>query len=139
MSANNAVRWQGLQELKEQLRKLPKALADVAAGLMEVAVHDVVRDVSDAYHQGPTGNLKKRVRGDVTRDQFGASALLKSAAPHVWIYERGTKKRRTANGANRGRSPAHGKIFARVIAQRRRRLEDAYRQLLRDAGLEVRG
>jgi hypothetical protein len=134
--------WTGLEELKAALRQLPTDLAEEAADIVQARTNAVVSIVKAAYHRGPTGNLISRVSGKVERSQFGVVAEMRSAAKHVWIYERGTqarqsRKRGHAKAGNRGRSPAHGEIFVETIVQQRALLQAQLVALLRRAGLEV--
>jgi len=131
----------GLDELREQLRRLPDDLALEAGAIVLTHAEDAQRRVQAAYPTGPTGNLKRGVTAIRQNEgRFGAKALVRSRAPHAWLFENGTTRPRTTrSGANRGQMPAAPAsqqaipIFIRV----RRNMVAALIQLVQRAGLTV--
>src|SRR3954452_23875684 len=136
--ANNRLRWDGLQELREALRMLPAELAGRASPIV-LAHAQGAHDEIEANYPERTGNLKDHLvlaKQDIGR--FGAGAVLKNTAKHAWIYENGTQARHNALGANRGSMPPAHNFIPRV--QRwRRKMYEALKQLLVGHGLRVRG
>lgn len=131
---------EGLSEFRAQLRQLPEDLTQEAAQIITAHAEQARADVSNGYPMGPTGNLKRRVTviHNVGR-RFFAQALVKSAAPHAWIFENGTASRRTRSGANRGAMPLppeSERMIPKVVRIRRRMVE-ALIELVRRAGFEV--
>lgn len=97
--------------------------------LLEEAALGTQRDVQAAYPIGPTGRLKRQVYLTQPRS-FSTSGdpsirprQVRAAAPHVHIYQGGTRERfdATRSNARRGVSPAHGPIFERLAASNRSR------------------
>lgn len=71
--------------------------------------------VQRAYPQGPTGNLRGRVRLD-HRNEFSWRVI--ATAPHVGLWERGTRQRQARGGSARGRgSRSSGKLANRGAAR----------------------
>jgi hypothetical protein len=74
--------------------------------------------VRNEYHLGRTGNLKKDVRA---KDESAGDAVLfrvRSLAPHSHLFEKGTRRRQTARGWNRGVMPAHPIFIPEAILRR---------------------
>jgi hypothetical protein len=90
--------------------------------------------IKSAFPVGPTGNLRRMVT--VTQPDHNSSGMpvmrVRATAPHVWIWENGTRQRRdnTRGNANRGASPAHGKVFEAISAQARSRMLMAAQELV---------
>ena len=106
------LQWQGMNEFKEALRKLPEHLADEAAGIVVAAAQNVAREVEAGYPQGPTGNLKRGVTISQERGLVSTAAQVKSRAPHAGWFEdfrsgrrNPPRPRKTKRGWNRGIMP----------------------------------
>ena len=124
--------------LKSLADKLDRVSDDMRREVGELVVRAADKTqyiVQQVYPVGRTGNLRSMVR--VTRPRGYSTTgsgvpiptlLVKAFAPHVHIYQEGTKPRTdpTRKGAKRGISPAHGRIFERIAAQNRA-------EMLRDA------
>lgn len=130
----------GLAEFREALRNLPQHLKAEAASIVVSAAEEAKREVQAAYPQGPTGNLKRGVSMSVDAvSGAGVAARVKSNARHVFIFEKGTRLRKTKTGANRGRMPVAPAsqqaipIFIRV----RRKMTAALIAMVQKAGLVV--
>lgn len=85
----------GLDELREQLRRLPGDLAQEAGDIIATISAQAAQDIRTAYPEGPTGNLRLQVTREMNRSKFGVSAIVKSNAKHAWIFNFGTKPRYT--------------------------------------------
>lgn len=124
--------FEGLDDLRNALRRLPADLRDDAAAIVEGHARHALEDVRVAYPQGPTGNLRRLLQ--VSRGQsgsFGVAVTVRSRAPHAWIFEKGTKPRH-----GRGRMPA-GQVFVPTVIRRRGQMQQALVGLVRKAGLQV--
>lgn len=85
------------------------------------------------YPVGRTGNLRSSIFIS-KRNEF--SWRVSAGAPHVHIWEDGTRQRRTRRGFNRGVSPAKGPVF--VPAATRYRADMIRRiQVVLDRPVEV--
>lgn len=140
------LQWDGLKELIAALRDLPAHLAEDAGKIVNEAAEAAGADIRAAYPIGPGdahgydgGNLRKGVRV-VTRNagQFGQVRQVRSTAPHAWIFETGTQVRHSPMGYNRGMMPG-ANIFVPTVMRHRRAMYEDLRQLVREAGLDVRG
>lgn len=135
------VRIEGLDELRDALRRLPQDLTQEAHAIVIAQAEAAQREVVNGYPDGPTGNLKRRVTLEVNTSQFSAGARVRSRAPHASIFEKGTKARRTRQGRNRGRMP-EASDAARMVPkaiQHRRRMYQALSAMLERYGLTVTG
>lgn len=133
------LQWQGMEEFKEALRNLPEHLAQEAAGIVVDAAQGAARTVQTNYPQGPTGNLKRRVRVTQQRDKASVSARVLSQAPHAVIFEKGTRTRRTDRGWNRGRMPPAPESQAMIptVIRARATMYERLIDLLKREGFEV--
>jgi hypothetical protein len=135
----NRIQWQGLTEFKTALRNLPDDLTDDAGNIVMGTSESVQREVQANYPTGPTGNLKARVSSERGQSKFGASAMVRSRAPHAHIFEKGTGQRQTASGANRGRMPEApaSQQMVPVVIKHRRQMFERLKDLVRKAGFQV--
>lgn len=109
MSAKNSIRWHGLDELRDDLRRLPEELRDEGAAIVYSHAISAQNEIVERYPEGRTGNLKAGVYATLNEyRKFGASALLRSRAPHAWIYEHGTKARNFIGTDKTGRKYRRG-------------------------------
>lgn len=130
---------EGLQELRQQLRKLPEDLAREAGAIVIAHAEEAQRRIQSAYPEGPTGNLKRGVTAQHQGSALAATAIVRSRAKHAWLFENGTAPRRTQRGAYRGRMPAapDSQQMIPIVIQARRRMVSALIQMVQKAGLEV--
>jgi hypothetical protein len=135
-----SVRWSGLDELKAQLRTMPEELTDEGGQIAEDEANGAADDIRQGYQRHVrSGRLARGVRvTHFARGKFSAGAIVKSAAPHAWIFENGTQARHTAIGANRGSMPP-GHVFVPAVVRRRRRMYERLKELLTRRGLVVTG
>jgi hypothetical protein len=150
--AGNRLVWDGLDELKAELRRLPDHLK--AEGAAIVWSHaNAARSEIIAGYPDKSGHLRAGVRVTLEAgSRFGAGAVLKSAARHAWLYEHGTKgKKRVYSGtdkkgrkyrnADRGPMPAAPTAALAIpkIIRWRTRMYAQLAALLERAGLRVSG
>lgn len=138
--SNNRLMFEGLDELRAQLRALPDDLATEAQEIVIANANAAARDVRAGYPRGPTGNLKARVSISQTRSKAATSAKVSSRAPHAFLFEEGSGRRVTNRGWNRGRMPEAPTSAAMIpkIVRQRRIMNDALKDLcLRHGASEV--
>jgi hypothetical protein len=140
VSADNTLTFDGLDELREQLRQLPADLTEKGIGIVTEHAQAAERAIETGYPIGRTGNLRRRVvleRSASTKNS--CSFAVRSRAPHASIFERGTVERHTKKGFNRGRMPQQPeseRLIPKAI-RIRKRMTDALIDLVREAGFEV--
>lgn len=135
-----SVTWSGLQEFKNELRKLPDELKGEGAKIVLDTAQSVARDVQAAYPQGPTGNLKRGVRMTVEAlDRGGSAARVQSTARHAHLFEKGTGPRQNRRGANRGRMPAapESQQMIPIAIRARRQMYERLIRMVQAHGLTV--
>ncbi len=138
MSAS--LRFDGLSELREQLRNLPAELTAEASGIVTEAATSAEGEVRAKYEaHARSGNLAKGLRvTHVDSGKYSAGALLKSTAPHANLFENGSQARHNDIGANRGSMPpAH--VFVPAVMRARRRMWGQLKAMVERSGLTVTG
>jgi hypothetical protein len=124
----SSMRWDGLRELREELRQLPEACRGEAAKVVEGEVNAAYVTVKRVYEAHRfTGFLSRKlmieplkIRGALT-----TGLVLRSASPLAWLFDNGTQARHyiTVNGVKHvtGRMPGFH-IFGRTAAFTRRKI-----------------
>ncbi len=111
----------GMERVTDEVKREMGSLVNQAANRM-------VSVLQQRYPVGPTGNLRGMVRTTSPRTfsvtstgENLTSRLVRASAPHVHMWQEGTRVRTdpTRQNANRGISPAHGKVFERSAAESR--------------------
>lgn len=130
--------WQGLDELRAELRRLPAELTAEASGIVMGAATDARNEIAAAYPRR-TGNLANSVKV-ITKatGPYGTAVIVKNSAQHAHLYEYGTQARHTDIGANRGSMPP-GNVFVPRMVQHRRAMYERLKAMLHRHGLLVRG
>jgi bacteriophage HK97-gp10 putative tail-component len=127
----------GLDELRASLRAMPAAIGARADQIVQSSAEIAARRISTAYAR-KTGTLADRVR--VTK-QAGREAayIVRSGAPHAHLYEKGTRRRTTRHGANRGQMPAapRNRAMIPIAIEERARMIQALAAMLRGYGFAV--
>jgi hypothetical protein len=126
--------FKGLEELKAALRSLPEELSGEAGKIIEAAGNRAVLDLRRAYPV-VTGHLRDGVEVTHTRSRAGARAVVRSRAPHAWLYEHGVAGRKVGKGLNR--RPTF--VFMKTMSRIRKEMYDAFQALLERHGLRVTG
>lgn len=147
MSSNSFhMRIDGLQELRESFRGLPRALAEQAKPLIERRADEAFSRIHAVYaaHR-VTGDLADKLsQKTIEIGQFGFGVLLVSASAHAGYFEDGTDARQLS-GPKAGKaatvvgaSTAHP-TFIPAMRAARRGLADDLRALLERNGMTVNG
>lgn len=124
-----------VRQLADAMDRATDEVKEDVARLIGSAAETTVQRLQRGYPQGPTGNLRKMVRVtsprsfSTTSNGVALPAMqVKAFAPHVHIWQRGTKVRRnySRGDANRGRMPVGGPLFEAIASVvRRLMLRDA--------------
>jgi hypothetical protein len=135
--AANQLHINGLDELREALKRLPPELVREAGVIVHAQAEAASREMAAAY-PFHSGNLRDHLRVELGGDMVSATARVRNTARHAYIYERGTGPRQWASGKSTGRMPA-GRVFIPIAIQRRRIMLSALIDLVERAGLHVSG
>jgi hypothetical protein len=139
--SNNRLVFDGLAELRQQLRALPDALTGDAERIVLSNAHGAEDDIRGAYPR-KDGTLQDGLEVVVMPNSgkgFAGAVVINNAGLEANVYEVGTAVRTTKKGANRGRIDiAHHTFVPRVIRWRAR-MYDELRAMLRAHGLTVSG
>jgi hypothetical protein len=131
----------GLTEFQRALRSLPDDLRNEAAVIVLAHRDYAQRHVHSAYAEGRTGRLRRGVSGDQDVSRFAVRGVLRSRAPHanLWEQQNPPKKRRTAQGYNRGtmRTTPESQKMIPIVIRRRRAMVHALIELVKRAGFQV--
>lgn len=129
---------QGLSELRQALQNLPEDLTDEASTIVEQHALEAEHQIVEGYPER-SGRLRRGVRRDHYRGRFTTHWIVRSRAPHSHLFERGTARRQTAKGANRGSMPAAPEAQRMVpkVIRRRRAMVEALKDLVRRVGFKV--
>lgn len=142
--SQNRFYFDGLEQLRAELRQLPAALAGEAGHLVQGeanAAAVAIRTIYGAHRV--TGNLQEGVEVEAsTAGQFGVVYVVRSKAPHAWLFDNGSQARHWAEGKSTGAMwgktpPTHA--FVRTMIAGRRRMYDLLGALLARVGLRVSG
>lgn len=132
------LQWEGLNELRAELRRLPAELTGEASHIVEGSANAAAADIKQAYPVR-TGKLRDSVIvTHFEKGQFSAGAIVTNKAKHANLYEVGSQARHTAIGANRGSMPP-GHVFVPRVIRRRRQMYEQLKALLVRKGLSVSG
>lgn len=146
-------RFEGLEELKQQLLKLPADLAGDAVDIVQGIADEAADAVRDGYpvretglHPGrfrksrwfPPGQLKGRVSVRRSNGPTWTGAEVISGSPIAWLYDNGSEARHWRNGKYVGRMPPTHH-FVKTMIRYRAIMGEALKRLLEYAGLRVTG
>jgi len=130
--------FRGIAELKDALGKLPDELKGKSTQIVIDAAYGAQAEIVAAYPKGPTGHLQKGVKVKVQEiGPYGVAAQVRSSAPHGWLYEYGTRARKTKRGWNRGTMPNAPDVFIPAMIRYRRAMYLKLADLIRSTGLIV--
>lgn len=138
MSAS--VSWNGLDEFRQFVKDLPEDVTADAVPIVETAANSAAGDIRQQYDSHRvSGNLARGVRvSKLESRKYVAGAIVRSSAPHAWIFENGTQARHTALGWNRGSMPP-GHVFIPTVIRHRRAMYQKLKGLLERFGMKVSG
>lgn len=145
--SNNKFVFDGLEELKAELRNLPADLTGEARNIVEDTANGAAVAIRTIYGKHRrTGNLQDNVivLQSASGGQFGVANIVKSAAPHAWLFDNGSQARHyvTKSGKQHDTGRMWGKTppthaFVRTMIEYRHRMYDKLADLLRRHGLSV--
>ena len=135
-----SVTWTGLTELRTALQNMPEELAGEASHIVEGAANGAASQIRRVYPV-KTGAMVSGVVVEHNQQKVSASAVVRSKSPHAHLFERGTKARRTAKGANRGSMPEapESEKMVPIVIRTRRRMYVELADMLRRIGFHVGG
>lgn len=133
-----AVTWMGFEAFKRQLTTMSPTLLEESDQILRDQAEAAKAEIVAAYRRGPTGNLKRGVKIRAARGQGIAGVELKQTAPHGHLYEYGTTRRFTQDGAHRGRMSGHP-TFGPIAAQHQRLALSAVSTRIQAYGATVEG
>lgn len=131
--------FDGMDELREGLRKLPQELAQKAGQVVQATARQMGQELQLNYPRGKTGNLKRGVRVTFDVSNVSTRGVVRSAAPHAHLFENGTARRQTTRGANRGAMPKGptDELVAPRASRARKRMVEQLIAIVHEAGLET--
>jgi hypothetical protein len=145
----NKLTFNGMEDLKDALRMLPEELTDDGGEIVRFWAMAAAGAARASYARGPTGHLQDGVVVETDNSGFGSRwgvrYIVKSKAPHAFIYEYGTKARHyyTKSGAKHdtGIMPEAppGRAFVPKMIDARAKMYDQLVSMLVGHGLGVRG
>lgn len=127
--------FEGLDDLREALKRLPQELAEKASTVVKETAQQVGSDVI-ANYPDRSGNLRSGVSVKVTGSSVSTTGIVRSASPHAHLYENGTARRQTDRGYNRGvmpRGPNDALVGVRA-GRARRKMYDQLKDVVQQAG-----
>jgi len=147
MSANNRFVFEGLAELRAELRNLPAALTHEASAIVVHAAEGAANAVRVEYgRHRVTGHLMNSVT--VTQPEagsYGVAMVVKVTDPIAWLFDHGSQARHWAGDKSTGimfakdgpTPPTH--VFVKTMIAARRRMYEELAALLERHGLQVTG
>ncbi len=135
--------FEGLDELREQLKALPRDLGQAAGDIIVEATNDVADTIFNEYPD-KTGHLRGGVKFSVDRNDYGAVGTVRSTAKIAWMFENGTVARHyiSKNGVDHltGAMPAKHTVVRAAVPRRRKMYEELKAMVeAHPLGLEVSG
>lgn len=132
----------GRDEFLAELRQMPENFHAEGKHMVEARANGAAATIKSAYSDHKvTGNLAAHVKVEIEESTAGIIANVKSTARHAFIFEHGTRPRRTkkgkSTGAMWGKTPKPN-IYVPTIVRARKLLTDDLMGLLQRAGLVVR-
>lgn len=131
---------EGFNELRAALQALPEEMKAKADFIVTKYASIARNEIQGGYPRGPTGNLQSRVTVTANAGRrVSAVSIVKSTAPHAWIFEHGTVNRITRKGARRGKMPAAPSAEAMIpkVIRLRAQMVAELIELVESQGFEV--
>jgi hypothetical protein len=141
MGSNNRLKFEGLEELRASLRRLPVDLRDDAEVIVFDSAKEAVDDIKAGYAKHRrSGDLADKVEAVQLRGNGTAfaGAIVQNKSKLAFIFENGTQARHTNIGANRGSMPA-AHVFVPAVIRRRKEMYERLREMMRSHNLTVTG
>ena len=140
--SGNRLWFDGLDQLRQELRNLPRDLTVEASHEVLGAANSAAATVKRGYPR-VTGALIDGVTVEpAPRDQFSAGAVVKNRAPHAWLYDNGSATRKWASGKSTGAMWGHSRpthLFVSTMIRERRAMYQKLKAMLVRKGLSVSG
>lgn len=134
----NLLTFEGLEELKDELRRLPAELRD-EGNTIGMNRAERARAAIDADYPRRAGHLKKGLKIRVIASgPFGFAIEVLNTDKDAMTFEIGSQARHTTLGANRGSMPA-GHVFVPHVQRHRRAMFQELKDMLVRHGLVVTG
>ena len=134
------VELKGMAEFRQALRQLPDELASEGSAIVDAHAQEHARVTEQIYgdHQR-TGRLRRGVTTQTEHGRAFAGAIVRTRAPHAWLFDNGSRTRRTGSGANRGMMPARpeSERFVPRAIRARVKMMTQLKDLVRRAGFVV--
>jgi hypothetical protein len=138
--------FNGLEELKAQLRALPEELTVEASHIVEGEANAAAVAIKAVYGQHRvTGHLQDGVYvSHFDKGRFGAGAVVHSSGRHAWWFDNGTQARHWVRGSAKSTGTMWGKtppthVFVKTMIAHRRAMYTQLADLLERHGLRVTG
>lgn len=130
------MQWDGMDQLRREFASVPREVRAEAKVIAHDSAEAAATDLRVEYDRHRvTGTLSARVKTDHFQGDV-ISSVVRSSAPHSFIFDRGTADRRTRSGAFRGRMPA-AKTFGPITNKHRDSMTRQLFGLLSRRGFEV--
>jgi hypothetical protein len=142
------MRFDGLAELREQLRNLPSELTAEASRIVDATANAAAVEVRTEYgRHNISGDLQSGVIvTHIDQGKYSAGAILKSTSPHAWLFDNGSQARHyfSKNGKEHETGKMWGRIppthvFVRIVTRARRSMFGKFKDMLVRNGLTVTG
>ena len=123
-----ALTVEGIAEMRAALKKLPEHVTRELIGpIVLESAERLAAMVYQRYPPGKTGALRRGVRIEPQANPL--RAIVRSGAATAHLYERGTVRRKTGRGANRGTMKGAHVFVNSAINVRAQMVEDVKRAL----------
>lgn len=139
----STMEWRGMDEFREELRKLPEACRGEAAKVVEAEVNGAYVTIKRVYEAHVwTGTLTRRLTISPLKvqGQMTTGLVLRSGSPLAWLFDNGSKARHyvTVNGKKHltGSMRAY-RIFGRTAAFTRRKIRGLLIAMVERHGAKV--
>lgn len=145
MAGGNRLVFDGLDELRAALRRLPDDLTGEASHIVEGAANGAAATIGAGYAVKSGELLEGLTVTHAHAGKYGAGMVVKNTAKHAWLYDNGSEARHyvTASGAEHAtgkmwgrRPPTH--LFVRSVVRARRRMFEQLKAMVTRHGLVVR-
>ena len=130
----------GVDMLRRQLAALPRILTEDGRRIAQKTADAAAARITGRYQAAAkTGTLARRVlRKPLGGGEGKVMEDVASRAPHGWLYEHGSRFRRTRRNVPRGRMPAADVFVPTMIMYRSVMMRDL-RAMLERNGIQVTG
>lgn len=138
------VKWDGLDDLRAELRRLPDELTGEASHIVQASGNAAAVTVRSIYGEHRvTGHLQNSVVVEQrAAGRYGAAVVVKATDPIAWLFDHGSQARHWLSGKSTGTMwgrtpPTHA--FVGTMIRERRTMYAALKDLLVRHGLSVSG